>query len=165
MKLFLIALLLVITGCKSPKKDFDFTFFKWNIHESYYLNFNSSDTIYCVDNYGFKEKTSFAILNKDEKERIQNMLDTITFPKNETYESQVEDGETNAFVLKNKNQLKKLKIHGHNGPILFRLFGKSLDNIKNSHEFTQTNKKIDLEEINKMVLMKVPPTFVIDTLK
>ncbi|CAM3702750.1 hypothetical protein [Flavobacterium chungbukense] len=155
MRISIIALMLILVGCKSPKKDYDFTFFKWNIHESYYLKFNSSDTVYCVDNYGFKEQTSFTILNKNEKERIQSMLDTITFPEIEAYESQVDDGETNAFVLKNKNQLKKLKIHGHNGPILFRLFGKSLDNIKNSHEFTKTNKKIDLKEINKMVISEV----------
>ena len=131
MRIIIIVLVLVLAGCKSPKKDYDFTFFKWNIHESYYLKFNSSDTLYCVDTYGFKKETTFTILNKDEKERIQNILDTITFPKIEAYESQVEDGETNAFVLKNKNQLKRLKIHGLNGPILFRLFGKSLANIKN----------------------------------
>ena len=93
------------------------------------------------------------------------MLDTITFPKIDSYESQVEDGETNAFVLKDENQIRKLKIHGYNGPILFRLFGKSLDNIKINHKFTKTNKKIDLEEINKIVIMKVPPTFIIDTLQ
>lgn len=156
---------MILVGCKSPKKDFDFTFFKWNIHESYYLKFNSSDTLYYINVYGFKEETYFTILKNEEKERIHNILDTITFPKKNSYESLVDDGETNAFVLKNNNQLKKLKIHGHNGPILFRLFGKSLDRIKIDHDFAKTDKKIDLREINKMVIMKVPPTFVVDTLK
>ena len=106
MRIFTIALFFVFIGCNSPKKDFDFTFFKWNIHESYYLKFNSSDTLYCVDSYGFKEETSFAILNKDEKERIQNILDTITFPKNQTFEDKgIDDGETNAFVLKEKGKI------------------------------------------------------------
>jgi hypothetical protein len=165
MRTLIIVLGLILVGCESPKKDYDFTFFKWNIHESYYLKFNSSDTLYYTNLYGFKKETYFTILNDEEKERIYNILDTITFPKKDSYESLVEDGETNAFVLKYKNQLKKLKIHGHNGPILFRLFGKSLDRIKIDHEFTKTDKKIDLREINKMVIMKVPPTFVVDTLK
>jgi hypothetical protein len=166
MKKLAIAAILILTGCNnSSKKNVDFTFFKWNIHESYYLKFNSTDTLYYIDVYGFKRETCFTILNKDEKDKIQNMLDTITFPKIDSYESQVEDGETNAFVLKDENQIRKLKIHGYNGPILFRLFGKSLDNIKINHKFTKTNKKIDLEEINKIVIMKVPPTFIIDTLQ
>ncbi|WP_029272312.1 hypothetical protein [Flavobacterium sp. KJJ] len=166
MRNLTIALILILTGCnKPPKKDFDFTFFKWNIHESYYLKFNSSDTLYYINSYGFKEETFFTILNKEEKENIQNILDTITFPKNDSYDSLVDDGETNAFILKNKNQEKKLKIHGHNGPNRFWLFGKSLEKIKIDHEFTKTNKKIDLSKINKMVLMPIPPTFIVDTLK
>ncbi len=52
-----------------------------------------------------------------------------------------------------------------NGPDQFWRFGKSLDVIKNNHVFIKTNKKIDLSEINKMVLMSIPPTFVIDTLQ
>jgi hypothetical protein len=167
MRKLAITVILILTGCNnSPKKDVDFTFFKWNIHESYYLKFNSSDTLYYIDNYGFKEETFFTILDKDEKDKIQKMLDTITFPKNDTYESRVEDGETNAFVLKDGNQTRKLKIHGYNGPDRFWLFAKSLENIKSIHQFTKTDKKkIDLEEINKMVIIKVPSTFIIDTLQ
>jgi hypothetical protein len=165
MRFLVIILILVLFGCKSPKKDCDFTFFKWNIQESYYLKFNSSDTLYCINVYGYKKETFFTILNEDEKEKIQNILDTITFPKNDTYESLIEDGVTNAFMLKNNNKFKKLKIHGHNGPNQFWLFGKSLEGIKINHKFIKTDKKIDLKEINKMVLFEVPPNFVVDTLE
>ena len=165
MRICILALILVFLGCKSPKKDYDFTFFKWNIRESYYLKFNSSDTLYYVDVYGYKEETSYTILRKDEKERIQTILDTITFPKEENFENNlIEDGETNAFVLKNEKQSRKLKIHS-NGPNQFWRLGKTLDGIKNNHVFSKTDKKIDLNEINKMVLMELPPTFIIDTLK
>ncbi|KFF05011.1 hypothetical protein [Flavobacterium reichenbachii] len=166
MRKLAVAVVLILTGCtNSSKKEVDLTFFKWNIHESYYLKFNSSDTLYYIDVYGFKEETFFTILNRDEKERIHNILNTITFPKNHVYESQVDDGETNAFVLKDENQTRKLKIHGHNGPNRFWLFAKSLDNIKSVHKFTKTDKKIDLEEMNKMVIMKLPSNFVVDTLQ
>ncbi|MBO9586171.1 MAG: hypothetical protein J7574_18555 [Flavobacterium sp.] len=115
--------------------------------------------------YGYnKEETFFTILNREEKERIQNILDTITFPKEESFEnSKVEDGETNAFVLKSEQKFKKLKIH-ESGPKQFWLFGKSLNQLKINHQFVKTNKKIDLKEIKKMVIMPMPPGFVIDTL-
>jgi hypothetical protein len=71
--------ILALIGCESPKEKYDFTFFKWDLHESYYLKFNSSDTLYYVDAYGVKEETSFAILNRDQKEIIQGILDTIAF--------------------------------------------------------------------------------------
>ncbi|MBL0739089.1 hypothetical protein JI750_19500 [Flavobacterium sp. GN10] len=164
MRISIIVLVLLLVGCKSPKKDYDLTFFKWNIHDSYYLKFNSSDTLYCVDSYGFKEETSFAILNKEEKERIEEALGTLVFPKDDTYESPVDDGETNAFVLKNGEESKKLKIHGFSGPKQFWLFGETLERIKLSHEFTKMNKNIDLKEINEMVIMKIPPP-IIDTLQ
>ncbi len=166
MRIFIIALVLIFLGCKTPEKDHDFTFFKWDLHESYYLKFNSSDTIYCVDAYGIKEQTSFAILSKDQKERIQNILDTITFSKNETFENNdMDDGTTYVFLLQDKKKLKKLKIHGNAGPQRFWYFGEVLEKIKLNLQFTKTNKKIDFREMNKMVIMEVPPIFVVDTLK
>ena len=163
MRIFLIALFLIFIGCKSPKKDHDFTFFKWSLNESYYLKINSSDTIYCVDAYG-KEKTSFAVLNRDQKEIIQNILDTIIFPKNETFENDnMDDGTTYAFILKDQKQSKKLKIHGNAGPKQFWYFGEVLEKMKLNLQFAKTNKKINLKEINKMFLMEMPQTFVVDT--
>lgn len=166
MRVSVIVLVLILVGCKFPKKDFDFTFFKWNIHETYYLKFNSSDTLYCVDVSGYnKEESFFTILNKEEKERIQNILDTLSFPKEESFEnSKVEDGQTNAFLLRSGNQFRKLKIHGHNGPNRFWLFGKSLDKLRINHQFIKMNKKVDLKEIKKMVIMPIPSEFVVDTL-
>ncbi|MCI9844080.1 hypothetical protein [Flavobacterium pectinovorum] len=163
MRIFIIIGLLLLLGCESPKKKYDFTFFKWNIRESYYLKFNSSDTLYYVDVYGYKEETSFAILNKDEKERIENILDTITFLKEEVFDNNmIEDGQTYAFLLKNDKQSRKLKIHGRNGPTQFWMFGESLEKIKDNHTFIKMNKKINLREINKMVIMPLPPNFKVD---
>ncbi|CAA9197610.1 hypothetical protein FLA105534_01739 [Flavobacterium bizetiae] len=159
MRILLVIVVLVLMGCSSPGKKYDFTFFKWSIHECYYLKLNSSDTLYYIDVYGFKKETSFVILNKEEKERINNVLDTITFPKEQVFDSSVDDGVTNAFIIKIDNQSRKLKIHGYNGPKRFWFFGKLLEQIKNSYEFTKTNKKVDLNEIDKMVLMPVPPNF------
>ena len=158
-----ILLLTVLLSCQSPKKNHDFTFFKWNIHQSYYLKFNSSDTLYFINTYPLEEQTSFSILNEEEKERIQSTLDTISFPKETEFESSVEDGETFAFELKSKNQSKQLKIHGHQGPKQFWLFGKSLEAIKNQHTFTKTNKKFDLKEFNKMILSPPPLNWTCDS--
>ncbi|KRD59288.1 hypothetical protein ASE40_14010 [Flavobacterium sp. Root935] len=155
MRILIIVLGLILVGCESPKKDYDFTFFKWNIHESYYLKFNSSDTLYCVGAYGIKQETSFAILNKEQKERIQNLLDTLTFPKNQVFNDLVNDGETNVFLLNKGEQTRKLKIHGISGPKQFWLFGETLDRLKRQLQFAQINKKIDFKEINKMVISQM----------
>jgi hypothetical protein len=158
MRILIIILIIAFSGCQSPKKEYDFTFYKWNIRESYYLKFNSSDTLYYINAYPSEEQTSFTILSSEEKEKIQNTLDSITFPKDEEYANRsVEDGETYAFILKNGKQFKKLMIHEYNGLHQFLLFGKSLEEIKNLHKFTQTNKKIELSEVNKMFRVPPPP--------
>jgi len=162
MKIYLIAAILLIslTGCKSPKKKFDFTFYKWNIHESYYLKFNSSDTLYLINTYPLEEETSFTILNSEEKERIQNALETIPFPKEKEFSnSLIEDGETNAFYLKDGEKKQQLLIHGHKGPNQFWLFGKTLKAIKNQHSFIKINKKFDLNDFEKIV---APPVLFIE---
>jgi hypothetical protein len=158
MRILAIILIIAFSGCQSPKMEHDFTFYKWNIHESYYLKFNSSDTLYYINTYPFEEQTSFTILSSEEKEKIQNTLDTITFPKDEEFACRSgEDGETNAFILKNCKQSKKLMLHEYNGLHQFLLFGKSLEEIKNLHKFTQTNKKIELSEVDKMFRVPPPP--------
>jgi hypothetical protein len=158
MRTFALIVIIVLSGCQSPKKDTDFTFFKWNIRETYYLKFNSSDTLYYIGTYPFEEQTSFTILSDEEKNEIENILDTITFPKNDTFENNsIEDGETYAFVLKNKKQSENLKIHGHSGPNQFWLFGKSLEEIKCRHKFTKINREFDLSEVSKMYQVPPPP--------
>lgn len=160
IKKYFFFLFFIIVACQSPKKNHDFTFFKWNIHESYYLKFNSSDTLYFINTYPLEEQTSFTILNEEEKEKIQSTLDTISFPKETEFEGSVEDGETFAFELKSKKQSKQLKIHGHQGPNQFWLFGKSLEIIKDQHIFIKINKKFDLSEFNKMILSPPPPPII-----
>lgn len=152
-----IILLTLLLSCQSSKKNHDFTFFKWNIHQSYYLKFNSSDTLYFINTYPMEEQISFTILSAEEKEKIQSTLDTISFPKEKEFISSVDDGETYAFDLKNKKQSKQLNIHGHQGPNQFWLLGKSLERIKDQHTFIKINKKFDLSEFNKMILSPPPP--------
>ena len=158
MRILAIILIIAFSGCQSPKKKFDFTFYKGNIHESFYLKFNSSDTLYYINAYAYEEQTFFTILSSEEKEKIQNILDTITFPKDEEFvNSLIEDGETNAFNLKDDKESKKLMIHGQKGPNQFWSFGESLVKIKNLHEFTRTNKKFDFRVFNKILNAPPPP--------
>ena len=158
MRILAIILLIAFSGCQSPKKEYDFTFYKGNIKESYYLKFSSSDTLYYINNFAYKEQTFFTILTSEEKEKIQNILDTITFPKDEKFtNSLIEDGETNAFNLKDNKQSKNLTIHGNKGPNQFWSFGESLVKIKNLHKFTRTNKTFDLSVFNKILSAPPPP--------
>lgn len=157
MKLTITILLLTaFLSCQSPKKKDDFTFFKWNIHQSYYLKFNSSDTLYFINTYPSEEQTSFTILNEKEKKKIESTLDTLSFPTEKEFVSTVNDGETFAFDLKSIKQSKQLKIQDQKGPNQFWLLGKSLEALKNRHNFIEINKKFDLSAINKMIFSPIP---------
>ena len=152
MRKLAIITILFLSGCS--EKDTDFTFYKWNIRDSYYLKFNSSDTLYCFDT--FKEKNLYTILKDDERKNIQNILDSISFPKNRTtFDSDVNDGETYAFILKQDENLKKVKIHTFAGPEQFWTFGRLLDEIKKKHKFIETQKKIETSEMDSVVMTKV----------
>ena len=153
MRKLAVILILSLSGCS--EKETVFTFYKWNMRESYYLKFNSSDTLYCFNS--FEEKNSYTILKDDEKRNIQNILDSISFPKNKiNFDRDVNDGETFAFILKqNNNSLKKVRIHAFAGPNQFWAFGRLLDSIKIKHKFIETNKKIEISEMDSMVITKV----------
>lgn len=157
-RILLVIIFFVFISCESHRKEFDFTFYKFNIRESFYLKYNSSDTLYCINNYPAEEKTFYTILTKAEKEKIEIILDTITFPKQEEFRNRFIDcGQTFAFSLKNGLDLKKLQIHGGSGPNNFWLFGKYLETFKNQHIFNEIDKKIDLNESDKMFFVPPPP--------
>ncbi len=125
--------------------------------ESYYLKFNSSDTLYYISSLPLEQKNSFTILKKEDKKEIQNVLDSITFPENKIlFESDVNDGTTYAFNLKREKEIQKLKVHGRfAGPKQFWIFGERLDEIIRRYQFIPTDKKIDLTEIDSMVINNV----------
>lgn len=156
MKKVVYLLVAVIIGCQSPKKDIDFSFFTWNIRETYYLKMNNSDTLYYINTYPYEEQNYYSILNAEEKETIINILDSITFPNNETsFQSMVEDGKTYAFYLKRDQEEKKLKIHGRTGPKQFWLLGQKLEEIKNKQKFKPIKKTFQFKEIDSLVI--APP--------
>jgi hypothetical protein len=84
-------------------------------------------------------------------------LIALTFPKRENFDdNDVDDGVTYAFVVQDKKLVEKIKIHGNAGPKRFWYFGEVLEKIKLNLQFSKTNKKIDLKEINKMAISEVP---------
>jgi hypothetical protein len=153
-KYFIFPILILFLSCQ--KKDCDFTFYKWNIRESYYLKFNSSDTLYLINTDPFEEQTSYTILNNEEKERIQSNLNNLSFPKEKDFSSSGEDGQVYAFYLKIDKQYQQLKIHGHQRPNQFWLFGKRLETIKDQHAFIKINKTFDLTNFNTQLIKPAP---------
>lgn len=154
IKKYFLFLTIVVSACQAPKKNHDFTFYKWSLDESYYLKYNSTDTLYIINAFPF-EQTAYTILTIEEKENIQSSLDNISFPIEKDFSnSLLDDGLTYAFSLKNGKQSQQLKIHGDKGPKQFWLFGKSLETIKDKHSYIKTNKKFDLSIIQKT---EMPP--------
>ena len=158
VRILSIILVLLFAGCQLPKKEIDFTFYKWSIHQSYYLKFNQTDTLYFINTYPFEEQTSFAILNEKEREEIESILNTLSFPTIEKFRDRsVEDGKTFAFILNRNEEHKKLEIHEEAGPKQFWSFGERLEEIKTRKKFTVIKKKFDLKEMDSITI-GLPPT-------
>ena len=157
LKLLPIFLLPFLFCCKSKKEDFEFVFFQWNIHENYYLKINSSDTIYWIADNPIEKQTKFAILNKEQKEKIQNSLSSLSFPKENHFSSNSEDGVTYAFIYKDKMKTNNLMLHANVGPKQFWQFGEYLEKVKNDSKFTKIEKKINLNWAKKLLKIVSPP--------
>ena len=160
--------LLSLVDFNFQKEKADFTFFKWNIRESYYLKTNFTDTLYFINTYPLEEAVSFALLNKEDKQTLHNILDTISFPKNKISfeDNKIEDGTTYAFLIKNDITSKKLKIHGKKGPKQFWELGQTLEKIKDKYQFITIDKKIELSEMNKSLFyIPAPPIIKTDSSK
>jgi hypothetical protein len=158
-KLFLLSILIlsIVTSCQSKEENFELTFFRWNIHEDYYLKFNSNDTVYFIVDNPIKKQIKFAILNKNEKEKLREYITNFSFPEKEKFSSSVDDGLTYAFVYKTNEKLNRLSIHNNSGSKEFWEFGRFLENIKNNKSFIPTKKIINLDDMNDLVLMPFPP--------
>jgi hypothetical protein len=158
IKFLLIFLLL---GCQTKKENYELTFFRWSIHEDYYLKINSSDTIYFIVDNPIEKQTKFIVIEKDEKIKLENLISHLSFPKEEHFSTNVEDGLSYAFVYIDKNKRDKLLIHDYAGPKQFWELGKYLEDIKNKSKFTSINRKIDLKKIQKLIFIPIPATFTI----
>lgn len=158
-KYFLLSILIlsIITSCQSKKENFELTFFRWNIHEDYYLKFNSNDTVYFIVDNPIIKQIKFAILNEDEKEKLREYIINLSFPKKEKFSSSVDDGLTYAFVYKTDKKLNRLSIHNDSGSKEFWEFGRFLENIKNNKSFILIRKNINLDEMNDLIFMPIPP--------
>ena len=152
-----ILILSIITGCQSEKENFELTFFRWSIHEDYYLKFNSNDSVYFIVDNPIEKQIRFAILTQDEKEKLKEYITKLSFPEREKFSSSVDDGLTYAFAYKTDEELKKLSIHSNSGPKEFWEFGRFLEYIKNNKSFKPISKNINLEDINDLIFMPFPP--------
>lgn len=157
IKFLAIIFALFLVGCQQKKEKFELTFFRWSIHEDYFLKINSSDTIYFVIDNPIENQTKYAVIGKEEKDKIENYISHLSFPKDEYYSNNVEDGLSYLFFYKDKFRQNKILIHAHAGPKEFWEFGKYLESIKNNAKFISTNKKVILKDIQNFMLLKAPP--------
>jgi hypothetical protein len=160
MNKFLVLSILIfsfITSCQSKKEDFEFTFFRCNIHEDYYLKFNLNDTVYFIVNNPIEKQVKYAIMKQNEEEKLTEYIAKLSFPDKERFSSSVDDGLTYAFVYKTNKKLKKLSIHDNSGSKEFWEFGRFLEHLKNEKHFLPIEKKMDLDDMNDLILMPFPP--------
>lgn len=151
-----LLLIFIIFGCNSKSSDFSLTFYRWNIHEDYYLKLNNSDTLYYVIDNPIEKKTRFAVLLEDDKELLKEKIQRLNFPKTEMFSSQVDDGLSYNFIYESGNKISRLSNHGNSGPKEFWEFGKLLESLKAKYHFQEIKKKVDLKEMNNFIFVPMP---------
>ena len=152
-----IVLLTILSSCESKTEKFEFTFYKWNIREDYFLKINTSDTLYLIIDNPIEKVTKFTLLKKSEKEEINKIILNLKFPKTEHFSSSVDDGVTYAFAVNSNARLEKVSIHNNSGPAEFWTAGKYLENLKRNHNFETTSRIINLKDIKSVFFLPPPP--------
>lgn len=152
--ILILALLFLLCSCKEKKENCfsSFTFFKWNIHESYYLKFNSSETVYYRDAYPpEKPGIYYFLLEKSTRKELDSIVCGFKFPKDSVVNDfNGNDGTTLAFSI----DKKRLMIHS-SGPKEFWNFEKWLDSVQFCNHRKPINRKVKFESFDKMI--PVPP--------
>ncbi|NYA72374.1 hypothetical protein HZF10_15700 [Flavobacterium sp. MAH-1] len=142
---------IIFYGCNSKSSDFSLTFYRWSIHEDYYLKLNNYDTIlYIIDN-PIEKMTRYALISEDDRELLQSKIQDFNFPKTERFSSQIDDGLSYNFVYESDKQIKRLSNHVNSGPKEFWELGKLLESLKAKYHFQEIKKDANLKEMNNFI--------------
>nr|WP_294782242.1 hypothetical protein [uncultured Flavobacterium sp.] len=158
-KLISIIILVLFCGCEKEKKGCytNFTYSKGNIKMIYRLKFNSSDTVYYLNDNPFQQKIlNYFILEQNEKKILDSLICELKFPIKDSVISnnQIEDGTTIAFSI----DKKRLMLHGGKGSKKFWIFEKWMDNLQKYKQLKPIDRKVKFDEFDKM--FPVPPPII-----
>jgi hypothetical protein len=158
-KLVSIIILVLFCSCEKEKKSCytNFTYSKGNIKTIYRLKFNSSDTVYYLNDNPFRQKIlNYFILEQNEKKILDSLICEFKFPIKDSVFSnnQIEDGTTIAFSIDNK----RLMLHGGKGPKEFWEFEEWIDHLQSYKQFKPIDREITFDEFDKM--FPVPPPII-----
>ena len=155
-KIFSLILLFLLCNCKEKQKSCftNFTFGKANIHISYLLKINSSDTVYYLDRYPYgKKRLYYFVLDKDKRKYLTKLICELNFPKDSVMLNEgINDGTTIAFSLDNK---KRVLLHGKEGPQAFWNFAEWIEGMKNYHGLKPVERNIEFDNFESM--FSIPP--------
>ena len=154
-----IIILILFCSCEKEKKSCstNFTYSKGNIETIYRLKFNSSDTVYYLNDNPFRQKVlNYFILEKDEKKILDSLICELKFPIKDSVISnnQIEDGTTIAFSIDNK----RLMLHGGKGPEEFWEFEEWIDHLQSYKQFKPIDREIKFDDFDNM--FPVPPPII-----
>lgn len=157
--LTIIIFLVLLCSCEKNKENCytNFTYSKGNIKTLYRLKFNSSDTVYYLNDNPFQQKVlSYFILEQDEKKILDSLICELKFPIKDSVISnnQIEDGTTIAFSIDNK----RLMLHGGKGPGEFWKFEELIDRLQSYKQLKTIDREIKFDEFDKM--FPVPPPII-----
>ena len=148
--ILILATLFLMCNCKKEKENCfsSFTFFKGNIHESYYLKFNSSDTVYYYDRYPMGKKgIHYFLLKESASKELDSFVFGLKFPKDSVLDDfKGNDGTTLAFSI----DKKRLMLHS-SGPKEFWNFEKWVNHLQFYNTLKPINRKVKFDNFDKML--------------
>ena len=155
-KLASIIFLVLLCSCKKEKESCytNFTYSKGNIKMYYRLKFNSSDTVYYLDDYPWGKKgLYYFVLEDNEKKILDSLVCAFKFPIKDSIflNDRINDGTTIAFSIDNK----RLMLHGHEGPKEFWKFEDWINYLQNNKQLQPIKRKIKFDKFDKM--LPIPP--------
>lgn len=156
-KLISIIILVLFCSCEKESCYKNFTYSEGNIKTIYRLKFNSSDTVYYLNDNPFQQKRlSYFILERDEKKILDSLVCKFKFPIKDSVISNnlIVDGTTIAFSI----DKKRLMLHGDKGPKEFWKFEKWISNLQKYKQLKSINREIEFDEFDNM--FPIPPPII-----
>ena len=161
---FLFYLVLITASCKNGQISKhstynDFVFSTSTESDNYSLKFTDSDTIFFEKRFPKPKQLYYAIIQNNDKEKLDSILQKTDFTKYDTvyFQNNLQDGISYKFYLTKKAHVNWVLMYGHTGPKSLYDFADWLTNLKDRQTFHPINGTVDFGNLIYIILPPIPP--------
>lgn len=162
-RLISVIVLFIFFGCKKEEKnDFPFDSFIFSYAGENYDNsikFTKSDTVFLQRRFPSPKENFYAIINNEEKIKLNKFLQTINFKKFDSiyFQERLQDGTSYLINISKNGKNQMIHIYGDNAPEELYNFIDSLGKFKPKLKFLPTKKIIDFGNLSSILPPPPPP--------